>query len=98
MWYVGHETRGVVPLAAVWGLAKHKVCPRGTTTAMKHYCPFPPLLVKYRPEPRESHAREQDAAATTARQMSQFHGKRTENPAKKIRLFYLVGESYSTLT
>lgn len=48
------------------GLAKQ----RGTTPAAKHYsfCPFPPPPAKYGSEPGEGHAKEQDAAATTARQ------------------------------
>lgn len=74
MWAMKQERCGTTAVLLgdllTWGLAKHKVCPRGTTPAAKHYsfCPFPPLPAKYSPEPGQGHAKEQDADATTARQ------------------------------
>lgn len=74
MWAMNQERCGTTAVLLrdllTRGLAKHKVCPRGTTPAATHYsfCPFPPLPAKYGPEPGEGHAKEQDAAAITARQ------------------------------
>lgn len=55
----------------------------------KHYssCPLPPLLAKYSPEPGEGPAKEQDAAATTARQNLGFMARKLKSLLKKLEIF-----------
>jgi len=78
----------------MWGLAKHKLCPRHTSPDARHcsFCPFHLCLqstaqnqVKVVPKSKTQLPLQPDKT-------SQFHGKRTEKSAKEIRVFYWVGK------
>lgn len=94
---MGHEAREVwshrcAARGLARGLAKLKVCPRGTTPAAKHddlRC-FPPLYAKHSPKVGESHAKKARGSCRygqTERLVSRFCGRSPEKPAKEIRFF-----------